>query len=124
MDYLVRRPPGAVLNQVRRFMVRRGFRVGPHFSNTTVVFQRPFAQQRRVMGGDPVPGVQTVRFVAAATGEDYTRLTVDLSDQELGRELERWLTEELGGTPPRAEDDPQPAWWRRIFGSYSNFHSR
>ena len=117
MDYLVQRPPGTVLNRVRKFMVRRGFRVGPHFSDTTVVFQRPLEQQRRVFGGDSVPGVQTVRFVAAATGEDHTRLTVSLSDQELLRELEHWITEELGGAPRRAEEDPQPSWWRRLFGS-------
>ena len=118
MDYLVQRPPGGVLNRVREFMVRRGFHVGPHFSGTTVVFQRPFDQQRRVFGGVSVPGVQTVRFVATATGEDRTRLTVDLSDQELLRELERWITEELGGVPQRARDDPRPSrWWRRLSGS-------
>ncbi len=98
-------------------MVRRGFRAGPHFSNTTVVFQRPFEQQRRLFGGDSVPGVQTVRFVASAIGEDHTRLTVSLSDQELLRELEHWITEELDGAPQRAEDDPQPSWWRGLFGS-------
>ena len=118
MDYLVQRPPASVLNQVRRFMGGRGFRMGPHFSDTTVVFQRPFDQQRRVFGGDAVPGVQTVRFVAAPTGEDHTRLTVSLSDQDLLQELERWITEELGGTPRRAEANSQPSsWWRRILGS-------
>ena len=118
MNYLVQRPPASVLNQVRRFMGGRGFRTGPHFSDTTVVFQRPFAQQRRGFGGESVPGVQTVRFVAAPTGEDHTRLTVSLSDQELQRDLEHWITKELGGTPPQAHDDNSPpsSWWRRMFG--------
>ncbi len=98
-------------------MARRGFRTGPHFSNTTVSFQRPFDQHRRVWGGEPIPGVQTVRFVAAATSEGHTRLTVGLSDRDLRREMERWITEELGGTPSQAENDPQPSsWWRRMFG--------
>ena len=117
MDYLVQRPPGAVLNRVRKFMVHRGFRMGPHFSDATVVFQRPFEQQRRVFGGGSVPGVQTVRFAAAATGEDHTRLTVSLSDQELLRELEHWITGELGGTARRAEEDSRPSRWRRLFGN-------
>ena len=116
MDYLVQLPPEAVLNRVRRFMSRRGFRTGPHFSNTTVAFQRPFDQQRRLRGGESVPGVQTVRFVASATGENHTRLTVSLSDRELQRELEHWIKEELGGTSPQVEDDSQPSsWWRRMF---------
>ncbi len=116
MDYLVQLPPGAVLNRVRIFMGRRGFRTGPHFSNTTVAFQRPFDQRRRVRGGSSVPGVQTVRFVASAAGENHTRLTVSLSDRELQRELEHWIEEELGGTSPQAEDDSQTSWWRRMFG--------
>ncbi len=115
MNYLVQLPPGALLNQVRRFMGRRGFRTGPHFSNTTVAFQRPFDQQQRVLGGDSVPGVQTVRFVASEMGENRTRLTVSLSDRELQRELEHWVKEELGGTSLQVEDDPKPSWWRRIF---------
>ena len=117
MDYLVQLPPEALLNRVRRFMSRRGFRTGPHFSNTTVAFQRPFDQQRRLRGGESVPGVQTVRFVASATGENHTRLTVSLSDRELQRELEHWIKEELGGTSPQVEDDSQPSssWWRRMF---------
>ena len=78
---------------------------------------RPFDQQRRVFGGTSVPGVQTVRFAAVATGEDYTRLTITLSDHELQQELEHWIMEELGGTSPQAQDELHASWWRRIFGS-------
>ena len=86
------------------------------FKSTNDVL-RPFDQQRRVFGGTSVPGVQTVRFAAVATGEDYSRLPITLSDHKLQQELEHWIMEELGRTSPQAQDELHASWWRRIFGS-------
>src|SRR4028119_1025713 len=102
-EYLVERSPRAIINQALGFMAQHGFSRNISLSENTVVFQRPFHQQKGSLGGASAPGLQTVKLVITGSGEYRTRLLASTSNQQLQRELDRWIEKELGGTPYRAK---------------------
>ncbi len=103
-DYAVNLPPREVIARADAYMLSRGFSIGIDRTRGTadyVLFRRKGCLGRLLMMS---PDFYRVRLsVRQEEGEGFTRLSVRSSRKgrwpDVPREIERWIIEELGGTP-------------------------
>jgi hypothetical protein len=103
-DFAVKLPPREVIARTDAYMLSRGFSIGIDRTRDTadyVLLRRKGCLGRLLLMS---PDFYRVRLsVRQEEGEGFTHLSVRSSRKgrwpDLPREIERWITEELGGTP-------------------------
>ena len=100
MDFLVEPPLAAVMIQAEKYMVvQQGFNRTLDSTETRQSFYRKREGIGNIAEAIGLMDRYWVRFAAAEGNEGRTRLSITASTVDLERDLERWVTTELGGTP-------------------------
>jgi hypothetical protein len=104
-EFSVALPPRIVRQMAHRHMLDRGFSIGSNHTDDTDTVEYNVVRQRRF----PLrllaisPDFYKVRLSIREEGERRTRLTLRTTYkgrwQGVGREIERWIVEELRGDP-------------------------
>ena len=102
-EFSVALPPRIVRQMAHRHMLDRGFSIGSNLTDDTVEYnvvrQRRFPLRLLAIS----PDFYKVRLSIREEGERRTRLTLKTTYkgrwQDIGREIERWIVEELRGDP-------------------------
>ena len=97
MDFLVEHPLGEVMVQAEVRMVRQGFNRTLNSTETTQSFYRRRSGLSRLAEVLGLVQPLIVQLRASEESEERTRLTATASTPELKREIEQWITGELGG---------------------------
>ena len=96
-DFLVEHPLGEVMVQAEVRMVRQGFNRSLSSTETTQSFYRRRSGLSRLAEVLGLVQPLVVQLRASEESEERTRLTATASTPELKREIEQWITGELGG---------------------------
>ncbi len=103
MEFSIELPPREVRQRAHMYMLGHGFSIGANLTGTTVEYSMLRRKRFPLWLVAWSPDFYRVRLSIQAEGEGRTRLTLRVAQRgkwpDVRREMERWLTEGLGGTP-------------------------